>query len=234
MNPTAPLKCGQAQGVTPSPGRKHISESRRVLRCAVAGVAAGALASLAVPWQIAMILGWIVAATSMLVWLKHDLWTLDPDQTQDFSAIDDDSRATSSTVVVVGSLASLVAVILGVINARADGGFIAVATIVASICAVIASFALVHAVFALQYLHAYFGAVPTPGGTGLEFPGTPRPQASDFAYFAFTIGMSFAVSDVDVTDVSMRRRILGHALVSYAFASAILGFAINLFAGLLG
>ncbi len=213
---------------------KRVNESRRVLACGIAGLAGAALISLFAPWQAGVIVGWNIAAFSLLTWLKRELWSLDPIETKAFSSRDDDSRATAAAVVIIGSLASLVAVILGVIEARAAGGWVAVATIIASVCSVAASFAVVNSTFALTYLHAYFDGLATSGSGGLRFPDDAQPRCSDFVYFAFTVGMSFAVSDVEVIDSGMRRRILGHALVSYAFASAILGFAINLVASLLG
>jgi uncharacterized membrane protein len=53
----------------------------------------------------------------------------------------------------------------------------------------------------------------------------------DFAYFAFTIGTSFAVSDVDVTSRAIRRAVLGHQILSFFFNTSILALAINLVIG---
>jgi uncharacterized membrane protein len=70
------------------------------------------------------------------------------------------------------------------------------------------------------------------GEGGLEFPGREAPAYFDFAYFAFTVGMCFQVSDVTVSSRNLRRAVLGHALLSFAYNTAIIAVAINLVIGL--
>ncbi|MDP9365264.1 MAG: DUF1345 domain-containing protein [Chloroflexota bacterium] len=91
--------------------------------------------------------------------------------------------------------------------------------------------ALVHTAFALHYARAYYAPDGSPGG--LRFEGG-EPDDLDFAYFAFTIGMSFAASDVTVTDRGIRRLVLGHALIAFAYNTTILALAISLLFGKLG
>ena len=67
-------------------------------------------------------------------------------------------------------------------------------------------------------------------GRGIAFPGEDQPDYRDFAYYAFTVGMSFAVSDTDVTSREIRRITLRHALVSYLFGTVIVGLTINVLA----
>ena len=73
-------------------------------------------------------------------------------------------------------------------------------------------------------------AVPRPGSclTVFELPGKEPPSYFDFAYFAFTIGMCFQVSDVCVTSRQIRRAVLLHAVISFAYNSVILAFVLNL------
>ena len=66
---------------------------------------------------------------------------------------------------------------------------------------------------------------------GLTFPSEQNPDQFDFAYFAFTIATSFAVSDVDVTDRAIRRAVLGHQILSFFYNTSILALVINLFTG---
>jgi uncharacterized membrane protein len=66
---------------------------------------------------------------------------------------------------------------------------------------------------------------------GLNFPGEQSPKQSDFAYFAFTVGTSFAVSDVDVTSEAMRRATLGHQILSFFYNTAILATVISMATG---
>lgn len=86
---------------------------------------------------------------------------------------------------------------------------------------------------ALRYARLYYrddGA----GEGGLEFPGKEPPDDFDFAYFSFTIGMCFQVSDVSVSSRLIRRTVLVHSLVSFLYNTAILALALNLVFGRLG
>ena len=102
-----------------------------------------------------------------------------------------------------------------------------------SLTAVVGAWLLTNASFTLRYAHLYFRDDSTGEG-GLQFPGDEVPDAWDFAYFAFTIGMCFQVSDVVITSKLIRRAALGHSLLSFAFNTIIIGMALNLFFGLLG
>jgi hypothetical protein len=91
---------------------------------------------------------------------------------------------------------------------------------------VIAAWGILHASYALHYAYLYYRSKESPGG--LAFPGEQSPKQSDFAYFAFTVGTSFAVSDVDVTNVAMRQATLGHQILSFFYNTAILATVISM------
>jgi uncharacterized membrane protein len=92
----------------------------------------------------------------------------------------------------------------------------------------------------LRYAHFYYcdmdgndeGKVLKPGG--LEFPGDDEPDYLDFAYFSFVIGMTFQVSDVQITSKRIRRLSLMHAILSFAFNTIIVALSINIISGLIG
>ena len=86
-----------------------------------------------------------------------------------------------------------------------------------------------HATYGLRYAHLFYRGA----GDGLTFPKTPEPDDYDFLYFAFVIGMTFQVSDVQVNDQSIRRLVLMHGLVSFAYNTAILALGVNLISNLL-
>jgi uncharacterized membrane protein len=71
---------------------------------------------------------------------------------------------------------------------------------------------------------------PGAGCAGLRFPGTPEPLYWDFVYFAFTCGMAFATSDVEVTDPHIRKVVTFHCLAAFAFNIGVLAFTVNLLA----
>lgn len=104
-----------------------------------------------------------------------------------------------------------------------------------SVVAVLASWTLVHTMFALRYAHSYYGEGDSrekPVG-GLEFPGDDNPGYLDFAYFSFVIGMTCQVSDVQISSKSLRCLALIHGILSFCFNTIILALTINTVSGLL-
>jgi uncharacterized membrane protein len=93
---------------------------------------------------------------------------------------------------------------------------------------VILSWALVNTVFALKYARRYYSG----GDGGIEFGQEEPPAYSDFAYVAFTVGMSFAAPETRLADTSIRKVALGHALLSYLFGTVVIAVAVNLVANL--
>ena len=93
---------------------------------------------------------------------------------------------------------------------------------------------LVHTVFTFRYAHLYWYDDDGDGteSGGIRFPGTPEPSDFDFAYFAFTLGTSFAVSDPQVTETRVRREVIVHSIIAFAYNSVIIGMVINIFAGI--
>ena len=205
---------------------RHVSSRRRVNVCGVVGLVAGAAAAPFVPWQLASLTGWCTLAATFLVWVYAEISPCDAAHTQATSTAEDSSRTTAVLVMVTASVMSLGGVALGLAKARHVDLPVEVALTVMSLLAVALSWSVVHTVFTLRYAHQYY---IDPVG-GIEFPGELPPDYRDFAYFAFTIGMSFASSDANITSRAIRRIVLRHALVSYVFAAVIVGATINIMA----
>jgi uncharacterized membrane protein len=96
---------------------------------------------------------------------------------------------------------------------------------VLNLLVVVTGWEVLHTSYSLYYASRYYRSEQSPGG--LAFPGEENPRQLDFAYFAFTIGTSFAVSDVVVTDSKIRRGVLGHQILSFFYNTAILTLSIN-------
>jgi uncharacterized membrane protein len=94
---------------------------------------------------------------------------------------------------------------------------------------VFGSWSLIHVIFALHYAHLFYG---TREG-GLVFPGDDKPNYWDFLYYSFVVGMTCQVSDVQITDHTLRRLTLIHGVLSFFFNTVILALAVNVGAGLL-
>lgn len=105
------------------------------------------------------------------------------------------------------------------------------AHILLGLFAVVSSWMLVHTVFGLRYAHTFYGDSDDPDAKdhagGLLFPGDRMPDYMDFAYFSFVIGMTFQVSDVAITSREIRKLVLLHGMLSFAFNTVILALMIN-------
>jgi uncharacterized membrane protein len=94
---------------------------------------------------------------------------------------------------------------------------------------VLSAWGILHSSYALHYAYQYYRSEASPGG--LTFPGEQSPKQRDFAYFAFTVGTSVAVSDVNVTDDAMRQTVLGHQILSFFYNTLILATVVTIATG---
>jgi uncharacterized membrane protein len=206
----------------------HESQRRRVLSSTAVGVVAGIVIAFLAPWQFAVLAAWDVVAllTILRVWARVGRFS--SQQTRALATYEDDSRTLAELLLVSASVASLVAVAFGIVKANQTHTTLRPLLTVASVVTVVLSWAVVHTVFALRYAHQYY----TPPVGGIDFKsGGYEPDYRDFAYFAFTIGMTFQVSDTDVGSRTVRRTVLWHALISYLFGAVILALVVNVIAG---
>ena len=103
-----------------------------------------------------------------------------------------------------------------------------------------AAWLTVHTVYMLRYARLYYSGGHSGGHSGdaggIDFHGdkTYQPDYGDFAYLAFTLGMTYQVSDTDLTARPIRMAALRHALLSFLLGAIILAITINLVASLLG
>jgi uncharacterized membrane protein len=139
------------------------------------------------------------------------------------------SRTSSLFFIVLVSLVGLVLAIGLVPDLRDLETMRGVSLAFMAALGVISAWGLLHTSYTLHYAYLYYRSEESAGG--LVFPGEQSPDQLDFAYFAFTIGTIFAVSDVDVTDRAIRRAVLGHQILSFFYNATILTLAINLVTG---
>jgi len=129
------------------------------------------------------------------------------------------------------ALTAVVAVALTTeLGAARGGGAQAVLTAAVSI---VLSWLFLNTMFAMHYAHGYYGDSGEKH-EGLEFPGTPQPDYWDFAYFAVVIGMTFQVSDVQISSQYLRRVALLHGVIAFFFNVFIIAISVNIAAGLAG
>jgi uncharacterized membrane protein len=155
-----------------------------------------------------------------------------PESTRDRAGSEDPGRTLVYVVVLLASAASLFAAVALPKYFRSVASEEARAAVVLSLTTVAVAWALTHTAFTLRYAHLYYRS-DDEGVGGVDFPGKVPPSYFDFAYFAFTIGMCFQVSDTCITSRQVRRAVLLHALISFAYNTAILALALNLAFGAL-
>ena len=139
------------------------------------------------------------------------------------------SRTSSLFFIVFVSLVGLVLAISLVPVVRDLNSIGGISVAVMSALGVISAWWILHTSYALHYAYQYYRSEESAGG--LDFPSDQSPDQLDFAYFAFTIGTSFAVSDVNVTDRAIRRAVLGHQILSFFYNTSVLALVINLVTG---
>jgi uncharacterized membrane protein len=206
-------------------GHRILSWRRLLVSLAGGLVGGGVLAASGLP-QLAVLVGWCLAASAVLVWAWRISWPADDRGTKRLAEEEGGTHLTDAAVLIA-AVASLVAVLQALLSSgRHDA--VAVAAVALSVVDTILSWALVNTVFALKYARLYY--FDTDGG--IDFKQPELPTYSDFAYMAFTVGMSFAVSDSEPTSTGIRRVVLGHALLSYAFGTGVIAVTINLIANL--
>jgi uncharacterized membrane protein len=221
-----------AEGREPVAGRQRRKPSKPALiRVTVAfalGLVAGAAVGLsAATWQVAVLSGWIVAAGVTLAWVWVSIHGLDGEHTAAIATAEDDSRLAADLLLVSASGASLIGVAFALVSASGEEGMTKALTTVAATASIVVSWALVQTVYTLRYAHLYYGTV-----RGIHFEGEDQPDYRDFAYLAFTIGMTYQVSDTTLTARPIRRVALRHALLSWVFGTAVVAMTINVVASL--
>jgi uncharacterized membrane protein len=171
-----------------------------------------------------MLTGWN-AAMFLLVSLTYiRMRRLDARQLRDFYEEEDPTAPVIVVFVIAAALLSVAAIV-----APAER----VAHLLLATMTIVYSWLVVHTMFTLHYADLYYSVAegePPP----LAFPETRQPLFWDFVYFSFTIGVACQTADVVTTQTGIRRKVTVHAIIAFVFNLLILGFAINVSAGLLG
>ena len=205
------------------------SSGLRVTCALLGGAVIGAIVSLFTVPSASVLVGWDAAVVIYLVWVWSSVWRLDPGVTAQFAKREDPSTAVAELMVVGAGTALLVAVGFALAKAGQVTGGMKAYLIALGLLSVVLSWTVVHTVYMLRYARAYYGE---PVG-GIEFNEEEPPTYTDFAYFSFTVGMTFQVADTNITSKAIRRVTLHHALLSYLFGAVLLGLVINVVATLL-
>jgi uncharacterized membrane protein len=152
-------------------------------------------------WQAAALLGWDGAAILFAARVWVTVLPMSPTQCSDHSIREDPSRAVADSVVLVAAVANLASVGLILVKAANAMGGTKAYLLTVGMVSVVLAWGVVHTIFTLRYARIYYTG---PDG-GVDFNEKTPPDYTDFAYLAFTIGMTFQVSDTNLTSKAMRR-----------------------------
>ncbi len=137
--------------------------------------------------------------------------------------LQDDGRFLIPLLTALGALASLAAIVFEIGDGHRSALELEFATATVAL-----SWAAVHTGFALHYAHEYYRGTK-PGG--LQFPSGDQHEDADywdFVYFSFVIGMTAQVSDVGITDKTIRRTATVHGIISFVFNTALVALMVNI------
>jgi uncharacterized membrane protein len=178
-------------------------------------------------------IGWDTFSLCMIVmsWITFTVTT--SEQIREFAKAQDSSRILIFIIVLISTFASFFAVVLLLLTKK---DYVSTETfhVIIAISGMVLSWALIHTIFTLRYAHIFYDDdedKPDIHAAGLEFPGDKKPDYLDFAYFSFVLGMTFQVSDVQVTSKRLRRLAMLHGILAFGYNTIMIALTINLIAG---
>jgi len=202
-----------------------VSAATRLLAALVVGLTAGFTLSVVATWRVGLLAGWMAAAATFVTWMWLTIARMDAASTRAHAGREDSGRAVTDTALLAAALASLGAVAVLLLG-NASIGKLAEAAI--SLASVVLAWTTVHTMYTTRYARMYYGGEVG----GIDFNGTEPPRYTDFAYLAFTIGMTYQVSDTALRSTEIRAAALRQSLLSYVFGTGIIAAMINLVVGL--
>jgi uncharacterized membrane protein len=175
---------------------------------------------------------WNCAAALFLVLIYIWMTRLTAEQICSRYIEEDETAPVILAVVTAAALLSVVAIVEPLANLRHAAGAERIAHFTLAALTLVNSWILVPTMFTTYYADMFYSATET--ARPLRFPETPMPVFWDFAYFSFTIAAACQTADVSTLNAGARKAVLTHTVISFLFNASILGFAINVTAGLIG
>ncbi len=184
-----------------------------------------------------ILLTWISCALTIIILNWIIIFTSHPREVKQIARLQDSSRTLIFIFIITITVISLGAIIYLLKSTKGLGEVAKNEHILLAITSVVISWWLMHTIFTQRYAHLYYDTGTDVDGKtaavgGLQFPGKDEPDYLDFVYFSFVVGMTFQVSDVEISSRRIRRVCLMHAILSFAFNTAILALSINVISGM--
>jgi len=202
----------------------------RLSSAALVGVVAGLLAPADPVMRI--LIGWNVGVWCYLLLLAWLTTHADPAKVQQTARQEDENAGLVLITVCIAAIASLAAIGFELAGGKQLPTSVRGLHYAFTGLTVIGSWLLTGAIFALHYARLFY--MNDGKDAPLRFAdGETAPDYWDFLYFSFTVSVAVQTSDVGVATKALRRVVLGHSLIGFLFNTAILGFSINIAAGLI-
>jgi uncharacterized membrane protein len=213
----------------PRMSRRQRARRRNVVASIAFGATLALALALGAAWPVAVSGAWGVAALLIGLAIWPRILRMDAARTKANARDEDFSRVSADLVLLVASVASLIAIFFLVDEAGQRHGVAKLVLAILAVTVVVLSWLLVQTVYTVRYGDLYYG---DPIG-GIDFNDGGDPDYHDFLYLAFTIGMTYQVSDTDLGTKALRRTAIRHAFLSFVFVTVILAVTINVVASLL-
>ena len=184
-----------------------------------------------------IVISWDLFALIMIIWLWNIFFKMSAPNLRTHARMEDNSRTVSFFIILSTVIISLMGILI-LLNNKTKGMINPYIHAPVSIIGVGISWLLLHSLFTSRYAHLYYGGSsqhddPNEICGGIEFPGGEDPDYLDFAYFAFVIGMTFQVSDTNITFKKIRRNVLFHGLLSFIYNTIIVAISISVIINLI-
>ncbi len=207
----------------------RLSGFQKLFICLFFGVMAFIITPTGTQSLVRVMIGWDTFSIIMVVfgWLTFFKTTAFQIRAQ--AKVQDENRIVIFSIVLIATLAGLIAVIILIITKK-ESHSESEYKIPIAVLGMLLSWLLIHTTFTLRYAHIFYGNQEENADKhagGLEFPKEAKPDYLDFAYFSFNIGMTFQVSDVEITSKRLRKLVLLHSLISFIYATIMIALTIN-------
>ena len=176
-----------------------------------------------------IMIGWDCFSVCMIIISGVIFASMRPRQIRVLAKTEDAGRIVVFFIVLAAIIGSLLGVMLLLGNKKMWLLTKGIETFI-YLSGVVCSWVLLHTMFAYRYALLYYGDHPLDPDihtVGLQIPNELWPDYLDFAYFSFVIGMTFQVSDIEISSKVIRRVALIHGMLSFLFNTVIVALTIN-------
>ena len=183
------------------------------------------------PAELRGLAAWNGAVVCFLALAWRTILSCDATRTRQISRREDEYRSIIDSLLLIASFASIGGVLQALSQASKAKDALSTHLTLASIITVFLSWALIHTVYAFHYARLYYDG---QGKGGINFHGDEPPNYLDFCYLSFAVGTTFGATDSEISGRHIRRTILKHGVLSFAFATIVVALALSVVSSLLG